>query len=38
MNQLANVVIAASKSKAGSGEKEAWELFHLWRSLVRLSN
>ena len=34
MNQLANVVIAASKLKAGSGTTEASNVFQLWRSLV----
>lgn len=34
MNQLANVAIAKSKSKAGSSEEEAVEIFRIWRNLV----
>lgn len=34
MNQLVNIVIAASRAKAGLSEKEASRMFRIWRNLV----
>ena len=36
MNQLVNIVIAASRTKAGLSDKEASKMFKIWRSLVRM--
>lgn len=34
MNQIVNIVIAASRVKAGLSEKEASRMFEVWRNLV----
>ena len=34
MNQLVNIVISASRTKAGSSDKEAARMFQMWHNLV----
>jgi len=34
MNQIVNIVIAASRVKAGQSDKEASRMFEVWRNLV----
>ena len=36
MNQLVNIVISASRTKAGSSDKEAARMFQMWQNLVSM--
>ena len=36
MNQLVNIIISASRTKAGSSDKEAARMFQMWYNLVSM--